>query len=181
MSTLEVNTITPQSGTTVTIGGSGQTVSLGSGATQSGFGGTNTPIAILYRPSVVQTVSNQTWTNVTFTQASYDPSSIGNATSGTITPNVAGHYMFLISTRLQNSNTSRVIVRGQKNGSGVGIDQADTGEITANASGSYATVKSWFIEEANGSTDYFYFQVYHNTGSNAAFLNSSIACFKLIT
>lgn len=37
MSTLEVNTITPQSGTTVTIGGSGDTVSLGSGAT-AGFG-----------------------------------------------------------------------------------------------------------------------------------------------
>jgi len=39
MSTLEVNTINPQSGTTITIGGSGDTVSLGSGATTSGFGG----------------------------------------------------------------------------------------------------------------------------------------------
>ena len=39
MSTLEVNTISPQSGTTITLGGSGDTVSLGSGATQSGFGG----------------------------------------------------------------------------------------------------------------------------------------------
>ena len=39
MSTLEVNTIAPQSGTTITLGGSGDTVSLGSGATQSGFGG----------------------------------------------------------------------------------------------------------------------------------------------
>ena len=42
MSTLEVNTINPQSGTTITIGSSGNTVALGSGATQSGFGGTNT-------------------------------------------------------------------------------------------------------------------------------------------
>ena len=38
MSTLEVNTINPQSGTTITIGGSGDTVSLGSGASGSGFG-----------------------------------------------------------------------------------------------------------------------------------------------
>ena len=37
MSTLEVNTITPQSGTTLTLGGSGQTVAIGSGAT-AGFG-----------------------------------------------------------------------------------------------------------------------------------------------
>ena len=38
MSTLEVNTITPQSGTTLTLGGSGQTVTLGSGVSGSGFG-----------------------------------------------------------------------------------------------------------------------------------------------
>jgi hypothetical protein len=37
MSTLNVNTITPNSGTTITIGGSGDTVTLGSGASQSGF------------------------------------------------------------------------------------------------------------------------------------------------
>ena len=39
MSTLEVNTITPQSGTTLTLGGSGDTISLAGGATASGFGG----------------------------------------------------------------------------------------------------------------------------------------------
>ena len=38
MSTLEVNTITPQSGTTLTLGGSGDTINLGSGASGSGFG-----------------------------------------------------------------------------------------------------------------------------------------------
>ena len=39
MSTLEVNNITPQSGTTLTLGGSGDTINLGSGVTASGFGG----------------------------------------------------------------------------------------------------------------------------------------------
>ena len=38
MSTLEVNTINPQSGTTVTLGSSGNTVALGSGVSGSGFG-----------------------------------------------------------------------------------------------------------------------------------------------
>ena len=37
MSKLEVNTIEPQCGTTLTLGGSGDTVTLGSGASQSGF------------------------------------------------------------------------------------------------------------------------------------------------
>jgi len=42
MSKLEVDTIAPQSGTTVTLGESGDTVTLGSGASQSGFGRTGT-------------------------------------------------------------------------------------------------------------------------------------------
>jgi len=41
MSKIEVDTVVPQSGTTITIGESGDTVALGSGATQTGFGTTN--------------------------------------------------------------------------------------------------------------------------------------------
>jgi hypothetical protein len=42
MSKLEVNTIEPQCGTTLTLGGSGDTVTLAAGASQSGFGRTGT-------------------------------------------------------------------------------------------------------------------------------------------
>jgi len=42
MSKIEVNTIEPQCGTTLTVGGSGDTVALGSGASQTGFGRTGT-------------------------------------------------------------------------------------------------------------------------------------------
>ena len=38
MSKIEVNAIEPQCGTTLTLGASGDTVTLGSGASQSGFG-----------------------------------------------------------------------------------------------------------------------------------------------
>ena len=38
MSKIEVNTVAPQCGTTLTLGESGDTVVLGSGASQSGFG-----------------------------------------------------------------------------------------------------------------------------------------------
>ena len=37
-STIKVNTITTESGSTITIGGCGKTVALASGASQSGFG-----------------------------------------------------------------------------------------------------------------------------------------------
>jgi len=42
MSKIEVNTVEPQCGTTLTLGGCGQTVALGSGASQTGFGRTGT-------------------------------------------------------------------------------------------------------------------------------------------
>ena len=42
MSNIEVNTVAPQCGTTLTLGESGDTVTLGSGASQSGFGRTGT-------------------------------------------------------------------------------------------------------------------------------------------
>ena len=42
MSKIEVNTVAPQCGTTLTLGESGDTVQLGSGASQSGFGRTGT-------------------------------------------------------------------------------------------------------------------------------------------
>ena len=38
MSKIEVNTVAPQCGTTLTLGESGDTVQLGTGASQSGFG-----------------------------------------------------------------------------------------------------------------------------------------------
>ena len=42
MSKIEVNTVEPQCGTTLTLGASGDTVQLASGASQSGFGRTGT-------------------------------------------------------------------------------------------------------------------------------------------
>ena len=42
MSKIEVNTVAPQCGTTLTLGASGDTVTLGAGASQSGFGRTGT-------------------------------------------------------------------------------------------------------------------------------------------
>jgi hypothetical protein len=42
MSKIEVNTVAPQCGTTLTLGESGDTVALGTGASQSGFGRTGT-------------------------------------------------------------------------------------------------------------------------------------------
>ena len=68
MSKIEVDTIEPQSGTTLTIGASGDTITIPSGATitnsgtATGFGGANTPIVNAIRTGTDQAISATTRT-----------------------------------------------------------------------------------------------------------------------
>ena len=79
MSTLEVNTINPQSGSTITLGSSGNTVALGSGLSGSGFGKigqvVNTPI------STATSTTSTSFVTTNFT-ASITPSSTSSKIFG---------------------------------------------------------------------------------------------------
>ena len=72
MSTLEVNTITPQSGTTLTLGGSGQTIAIGSGAT-AGFGKIGQVISYNYATGT--NITSSSFTDITNGGVSITPSS----------------------------------------------------------------------------------------------------------
>ena len=123
MSTLEVNNITPQSGTSITIGGSGDTVSLGSGATQSGFGGVNTPSFSAVLTSN-QTLTSGVTTLVAFDTKEFDTDSAFDNTSGnykfTVPSGKAGKYQFNTILDMRGSGASSLTiatVRIYKNGS----------------------------------------------------------------
>src|SRR6056300_159564 len=79
MSTLEVNTITPQSGSTITLGSSGNTVALGSGVSGSGFG------------KIGQVVSTPLTTTVVTSSSTLTPSGF----SVSITPSFTSSKIFL--------------------------------------------------------------------------------------
>jgi hypothetical protein len=111
MSTLEVNTINPQSGTTITIGGSGDTVTLGSGATQSGFGGENTPAFRMFM-SGNQTLSANTETKIQINTTSGNSNTGWDSNSAFDTSNYkftvpsgeGGKYYFKASALLEYSD-----------------------------------------------------------------------------
>jgi hypothetical protein len=89
MSKLEVDAIEPQSGTTLTIGASGDTVNLGSGATLgSGMG------------KVLQVVSTSTNTDIVTTSTSF----IDIGLELSITPSSASNKIFLIYTGVNETN-----------------------------------------------------------------------------
>jgi len=109
MSTLNVNNIAPESGTTITVGASGDTVNLGSGASTNGFlpsaisvSGTDFQFNSGYG-STVTAYGCRAWVNFngTGTVAIRDS---GNVSS--ITDNDTGDYTVNFSTAMPDANYS---------------------------------------------------------------------------
>jgi len=160
MGTVFVDNLEPQSGTSLTLGASGDTVSLGSGGTV-----TNVPAFQAFLSST-QAISASSYVQIQFNSKDFDTDTCYNNTGSSTTlngltapaysfvPNVAGKY--LIGAAL-NSNTSTdfdaFIVAIYKNGSQI--------NRVLNSSKHFDTVMTNFIVTANGTGDYF--QIYGYT------------------
>jgi len=147
MSTLEVNTITPQSGTTLTLGGSGDTINLGSGA--SGLATTNG----ITMADQWQLTANITGTNADITsnlaqnaEASF--TNIGTAmsvSSGIFTFPVTGIYYVTVHATYQGASENSMEVQGlftQDNSSYNQVLSVQDGQrnTTGTVSGSFGDV-----------------------------------------
>ncbi len=122
MSKIETNTIAPSTGTTLTIGENGDTVQLGTGATQSGFGGTNTPSFSANKTSGSISFSRGVFTKMPFDNELYDTNSAYDTSNYrfTVPSGHAGKYNFtahFMSYEQSNSNISEYNVAFYKNGS----------------------------------------------------------------
>ena len=102
MSKLETNQVDPATGTTLTLGTSGDTISIPSGVTiansgtATGFGGANTP-NFLVRRSSDQSISDASGTKVQFNSEVYDSASAFDSSSNyrfTVPSGQAGKYYF---------------------------------------------------------------------------------------
>ena len=120
MSKLETNQVDPSTGTTLTLGTSGDTIAIPSGVTiansgtATGFGGANTP-AFLAKPAVAATISDDTLTKVSFTEV-LDTASGYNGSR--FTPGVVGYYQVNAIVEVSDADNgygARIII--YKNGS----------------------------------------------------------------
>jgi hypothetical protein len=125
MSTLEVNKITPSTGTSITLGDSGDTFTIPSGVTitnngtDTGFGGVNTPAFVAYIDAN-QSLSNATATKLTFTSESIDTDGAFADSKFTVPSGKAGKYFFHGKFRA-SSFTGSLNLDIFKNGSNAGI------------------------------------------------------------
>jgi hypothetical protein len=189
MSKIEVDAIEPQSGTSLTLGASGDTITIPSGATitnsgtATGFGGANTPAFKAYL-STGQSISNNSNTKVTFQTELYDTDSCyDNVTNYRFTPTSSGKYFLTAKVRFETGSASNnAQLRIAKNG-----NSSDSTPPNAVYTNSYNLPYSYMVVsgalEANGTTDYFEVFAYQDTGVSvniSASFGASFEGFKII-
>jgi hypothetical protein len=172
--TLKVSNIQTSSGSgTITIGQSGETISIPSGCTitnsgtQTGFGGANTP-AFSAKMSGTQTISHNTSTKVTFDTEVFDTdSAYDHSTNYRFTPQTAGKYSVSHMLYLDGQGQGNLRIfsaRIHKNGSLVGISGDDKGSGYQNNGVESLTI----TVEMNGSSDYLEAYVYQFTQDSSS-------------
>ena len=164
MATLFVDKLDPQSGTSLEIGSSGDTITIPSGATivnsgtATNFGGTTAPYVGVYR-STDQTISDATWTKIQFNSEVVDSAGAFDSSSNyRYTPQTAGWYFVSLNLGIGNTadnSIDKVIVQIYKNGSGI-TGATGTRDWDANAEGlNYNDqINTSFMVQCNGSSDY---------------------------
>ena len=115
VSQLKVNEIIKQSGSSITIGESGDTITLPSTATFTNFPN-NTPSFGAYL-NANQSIANSTNTKINFNTEYWDSDGKFDTSTNRFTPGIAGKYFFNSSLRYDNGGSYEVSLIIYKNGS----------------------------------------------------------------
>ena len=187
MSKLETNQVDPSTGTTLTLGTSGDTIAIPSGVTitnsgtANNFGGVNTPAFFAYLGSN-QNISTATNTTVGFNTEIFDTANAFNTSTHkyTIPSGQGGKYLITLCIRRENFNPPRFNYQVLKNDSVGLLNGANAGTD----SGAYynTTQGSGLVSLSAG--DVIHVVVYHTNGSTKAIMggqpNTYFGAFKLI-
>ena len=192
MSKLETNQVDPATGTTLTLGTSGDTISIPSGVTiansgtATGFGGTTAPYVSVYRNGD-QNLTDATHTKIEFNSEIVDSANaFDSSTNYRFTPQTAGYYFVALNLGIGNTadnSIDDVRARVYKNGSEITGVQARR-DWDANAEGlNYVDqINTSTMVQLNGSSDYIECFAYVNVTSGTPRVESgqtSIHIFKM--
>ena len=172
MSTLKVDTILKRTGTgTITVGQSGDTITIPSGATLNSAGTNtltginNTPAFLAQKPNSAQSISQDSTTKVTFTDEIYDSDGTYDTSNSRFTPGVAGKYCISAQVGFENmSDATYCQVYLYVNGS-----ELNSRSMGLNVNGADTTQDLFFnfTYTVNASaTDYYEIYARHSNGSS---------------
>ena len=171
--TLKVGTITTSTGSgTITIGQSGETIALGSGASQTLA--VNTP-SFYAKLSGHGSGGNNTDTLIEFNQTEYDTDSDFNTTSFRFVPSVAGKYFFILQVKYDINGDSEVVQST--------IYKNTTASLIYARKHDYDTANQQQMEgvsgilTANGTSDYFEGRFFQNSGQSRTIRSEKTGTF----
>ena len=194
MATLFVDKVDPQSGTSLEIGSSGDTISVPSGATinlsnatQTGVGGVMTPAFYAYLGST-QSVTNGANTKVQINTEIFDSdNAFDNSSNYRFTPQTAGKYFVYGAVCGATSASNRlyqVLAKIYKNGSNTALTSEEFADNVLTRKTSFIST----VVDMNGSSDYveLYGFVDIHANNNELFIGGSskstyFGAYKLIT
>ena len=183
------NLIIKEDSNTITIGASGDTITIPAGATitnsgtATGFGGTTAPYCSVYRNGD-QNLSDATHTKIQFNVENVDSANAFDSTTNyRFTPQTSGYYF--VSANLGIGNTAdnsidKVILTLLKNGSTI-IGGKAVRDWDANAEGlNYNDqINTSVIVQMNGSSDYIEATAYVDTTSGTPRVESQQASMHI--
>jgi hypothetical protein len=174
MSEIQVNKLSPQSGTTVTLGDSGDTFTIPSGATitnsgtATGFGEANTPSFYSYGSST-QVINSASYTLAACNTELWDTDSAYDTSSYTFTvpSGKGGKYHFYFGGELEALANSSKYYRALLYKNGSAMTSPDIANVI-NFGGSSGDVdaQNASIPLLLSASDTVQFRVYQNSGSN---------------
>ena len=181
------NLIIKEVANAITIGASGDTITIPAGATiansgtATGFGGDNTPSFKAYL-AANQTIADSTFTKALFATEVWDTDSAFASNKFTVPAGEGGKYVFTYNLLFYNlSDNTRFEARLYKNGSGVGgTTFRETG-----SNSSQQVDMSYSVAVTASAADYFEVFVMQNTGGSQTLYgpnngDSSFTGYKLI-
>jgi len=156
MATLFVDKIDPQSGTSLEIGSSGDTITIPSGVTQSGVGGTTAPYVGVYRNGD-QNLSDNTLTVIEFNVENVDSASAFDTSTYRFTPQTSGYYFVSLNVGVGNTidnHYEKVQIKIYKNGSSAAPGAVATRDWDPDGIHYNDQINTSTIVQLNGSSDY---------------------------
>jgi len=157
MAVLYVDQVDPQSGTTLTIGTSGDTVTVPSGVTVAG-GLSNTP-AFYVSLTSNQIISSSTLTTVEFDDEILDSDSTYDTSTYRFTPGVAGTYFFYTRMRSDTGADNNQIQSAALRKNGTIIERSYVNTGSGSKTDNETTGLSAIVPSVS-TTDYFDMQIY---------------------
>ena len=182
MSKLETNQVDPATGTTLTLGTSGDTIAIPSGVTiansgtATGFGCANTPAFEAYQSAVQSGVGDAVWTKLTMNTELFDTAgNYDNSSNYRFTPTTAGKYFVYVNAGMFSETNYKLNVANvaiYKNGSIYKISNTTVNPGSDILNEHNATVVA--VVDFNGSSDYVESYARSNVTSGTSTLDARI-------